>query len=38
MQDTPKGNRIHIAFLGRRNAGKSSIINAISNQQVFHSF
>ncbi|AAO35889.1 [FeFe] hydrogenase H-cluster maturation GTPase HydF [Clostridium tetani] len=34
MQDTPKGNRIHIAFLGRRNAGKSSIINAISNQQV----
>lgn len=34
MQDTPKGNRIHIAFLGKRNAGKSSIINAISNQQV----
>ncbi|CDI49430.1 [FeFe] hydrogenase H-cluster maturation GTPase HydF [Clostridium tetani] len=34
MQDTPKGNRIHIAFFGRRNAGKSSIINAISNQQV----
>ncbi|BDR67046.1 [FeFe] hydrogenase H-cluster maturation GTPase HydF [Clostridium tetani] len=34
MQDTPKGNRIHIAFFGKRNAGKSSIINAISNQQV----
>ncbi|SNV76316.1 [FeFe] hydrogenase H-cluster maturation GTPase HydF [Clostridium cochlearium] len=34
MQDTPKGNRIHIAFFGKRNAGKSSIINAFANQQV----
>ncbi|MBE6064377.1 [FeFe] hydrogenase H-cluster maturation GTPase HydF [Clostridium cochlearium] len=34
MQDTPKGNRIHVAFFGKRNAGKSSIINAFANQQV----
>lgn len=34
MQGTPKGNRIHIAFLGKRNAGKSSIVNSIANQQV----
>jgi [FeFe] hydrogenase H-cluster maturation GTPase HydF len=34
MQDTPRGNRLHIALFGRRNAGKSSLINALTNQQV----
>jgi [FeFe] hydrogenase H-cluster maturation GTPase HydF len=31
---TPKGSRLHIAFLGRRNSGKSSLLNAITRQQV----
>lgn len=34
MIETPKGLRTHIAILGRRNAGKSALINAIANQQV----
>lgn len=34
MFDTPKGNRLHIAIFGRRNAGKSSLINAITNQDI----
>lgn len=34
MQDTPKANRLHIAIFGRRNAGKSSLINALTNQDI----
>lgn len=34
MQETPKANRLHIAIFGRRNAGKSSLINAISGQDI----
>lgn len=34
MQETPKSNRLHIAIFGRRNAGKSSLINAISGQDI----
>ena len=34
MQDTPKANRIHIAFFGRTNAGKSSLINALTWQNL----
>ncbi len=34
MLDTPKGNRLHIAIFGRRNAGKSSLINALTNQDI----
>jgi [FeFe] hydrogenase H-cluster maturation GTPase HydF len=34
MQDTPRGARLHIAIFGRRNAGKSSLINALTNQDI----
>lgn len=34
MQNTPRGDRLHIAFFGRRNTGKSSLINAITGQEV----
>ena len=34
LQDTPQSERIHIGFFGRRNAGKSSLINAIAGQRV----
>ncbi len=34
MNTTPNANRVHIAIFGRRNAGKSSLINAISEQEV----
>ncbi|MFW6366886.1 MAG: GTPase, partial [Spirochaetota bacterium] len=31
---TPKGFRLHIGIFGRRNAGKSSIINAVTGQNI----
>lgn len=31
---TPQSERVHIALFGRRNAGKSSLINALTGQQV----
>ena len=34
MLDTPKANRLHIAIFGKRNAGKSSLINAITGQEI----
>jgi len=34
MNETPSGERIHIGFFGRRNAGKSSLVNAITNQEL----
>lgn len=34
LNTTPKGERLHIGIFGRRNAGKSSIINAITNQDI----
>jgi [FeFe] hydrogenase H-cluster maturation GTPase HydF len=34
MNNTPKANRPHIAFIGSRNAGKSSLINALIGQQL----
>lgn len=34
MTATPKSLRLHIAFFGRRNVGKSSLLNALTHQQV----
>lgn len=34
MNDTPSGERIHIGFFGRRNAGKSSVVNAVTGQNL----
>lgn len=34
MQETPRSNRLHIAIFGKRNAGKSSLINALTNQDI----
>lgn len=34
MNETPMGERIHIGFFGRRNAGKSSIVNAVTGQEL----
>ncbi len=34
MKDAPKGLRLQIAFFGRRNAGKSSVVNAVAGQNV----
>ena len=30
MNDTPSSDRVHIGFFGRRNAGKSSLLNALA--------
>lgn len=34
LNDTVSAERLHIAFFGMRNAGKSSLVNAITNQQL----
>lgn len=34
MNSTPKGNRIHIGFFGKCNAGKSTLINMLTGQEV----
>ncbi|MEN8906097.1 MAG: [FeFe] hydrogenase H-cluster maturation GTPase HydF [Clostridiales bacterium] len=34
MNKTPVGNRLHIAIFGRRNAGKSTLINALTDQEI----
>lgn len=34
LNTTPKANRLHIAFFGQTNAGKSSLINAITSQDI----
>lgn len=34
MNQTPSSNRLHISFFGQTNAGKSSLINALTNQNI----
>jgi [FeFe] hydrogenase H-cluster maturation GTPase HydF len=34
LNDTPAANRLHIILIGRRNSGKSSLINALTGQDV----
>lgn len=34
MNSTPAGERIHIGFFGKRNAGKSSLLNAVTGQEL----
>lgn len=34
LNETASGNRVHIAFFGRRNAGKSSVVNAVTGQPL----
>ena len=34
LQQTPRSERVHIAFFGRRNSGKSSLVNAFAGHRV----
>jgi small GTP-binding protein len=34
LNDTPSGERVHIGFFGRRNSGKSSLVNAVTGQEM----
>ena len=34
LNETPKANRVHIGFFGCRNAGKSSMVNAVTGQEL----
>ena len=34
LNDTPSAERVHIGFFGRRNAGKSSLVNAVTGQEL----
>ncbi len=34
LNSTPSANRLHIGFFGRRNAGKSSVVNAVTGQDL----
>lgn len=34
LNSTPSGERVHIGFFGRRNAGKSSVVNAVTGQDL----
>lgn len=34
LNDTPRGNRLHIGIYGKRNVGKSSLINALTGQDI----
>lgn len=34
LEKTPRGNRLHIGIFGKRNAGKSSLINALTGQNI----
>ncbi len=34
LNNTPSADRLHIAFFGKRNAGKSSVVNAVTGQEL----
>ena len=34
LNDTPRADRLHIGLFGKRNSGKSSLINALTGQQL----
>lgn len=34
LNETPSANRVHIAFFGKRNSGKSSLVNAVTGQDI----
>ena len=34
LNNTPSGERIHIGFFGKRNVGKSSLVNAVTGQEI----
>ena len=34
LSSTPRSERLHIAFFGKRNSGKSSLINAVTKQET----
>ena len=34
LNNTPSANRVHIGIFGKRNAGKSSVMNALTNQNL----
>ena len=34
LNETPRSDRLHIGFFGKRNAGKSTLINAFTKQQI----
>ena len=34
MNETPSGERLHIGFFGRRNVGKSSLVNRVTGQEL----
>lgn len=34
LNDTSRGNRLHIGIFGRRNSGKSSLVNALTGQEL----
>ena len=34
LNSTPSADRVHIGFFGRRNAGKSSVVNAVTGQDL----
>ena len=34
LQNTPSSERVHIGFFGCRNAGKSSLVNAVTGQEL----
>ncbi len=34
LNDTPRADRLHIGLFGKRNSGKSSLINALTGQKL----